>query len=557
MLMYSTHGFGDVGSREACEKQGNFYNLTSQDQKNSYMLLNLNVSSTPVIMRFGLCMPSACNQAQLDSVFSQVSESLTIGLQNLLKVYNPGLYFLPGDVSIQVQIQKTEEYEQTWYSRIDVGTVIVCVLIVLIIITLLVFTFYNCVKMRIPQKVNKVQVQQSIAKFDSTMDQTYFTPRNNFNNINHTTLQMSQTSSSNQLIQTQNNEIVQQPPIIPISKLQMILQSFSLQKSFAQIHQYRQPIDGIKDMSDLNMFDGFRVLVLIWVLLLGTCQYTMSSAVYNPWRLQDYFQTIAYTAVYSANLGFDEFFMISAFFTTFKVLQVIQKSESKTLTFKQYLNLVLYRYLRLAPLYYLVFLFGWLIGPHMGSGPCWLTYEKGYSDCSHYWWSVFTMTLNFFPSYVIANEGLLAIYKLQTFKKRAFALTLLLLLGIGIIFLVIWVNKMAAGLFAPQDKDIFRVFVNKPYTKIHSVAIGISLGFIFEELNRQKMEEGPQGFFKSLDRNKLLIVFSQLAAWGLIAFVSLYPLEANKEPTKWSNLHNSLFISLSRPIFLICLCCQA
>ena len=43
---------------------------------------------------------------------------------------------------------------------------------------------------------------------------------------------------------------------------------------------------------------------------------------------------------------------------------------------------------------------------------------------------------------------------------------------------------MATGLFAPQDKDIFRVFLNKPYTKLHSVAIGMALAFVFIEINR-------------------------------------------------------------------------
>jgi len=53
----------------------------------------------------------------------------------------------------------------------------------------------------------------------------------------------------------------------------------------------------------------------------------------------------------------------------------------------------------LAPLYYAVFLFGLLIGPFLSSGPCWLTYEKGFHDCQNYWWSVFKMTINFFPWY--------------------------------------------------------------------------------------------------------------------------------------------------------------
>ena len=63
------------------------------------------------------------------------------------------------------------------------------------------------------------------------------------------------------------------------------------------------------------------------------------------------------------------------------------------------------KYARLAPIYYLVFMFGWQVGPCLGSGPCWFTYEKGYANCNEYWWSVFAMTNNFIPNYVIANEG--------------------------------------------------------------------------------------------------------------------------------------------------------
>ena len=75
------------------------------------------------------------------------------------------------------------------------------------------------------------------------------------------------------------------------------------------------------------------------------------------------------------------------------------------MTVLMYLKMLLMRYIRMAPVYYLIFLVGWQVGPYFGSGPCWFTYEKGFSNCSDYWWSVFTMTINFFPSYVIANEG--------------------------------------------------------------------------------------------------------------------------------------------------------
>jgi hypothetical protein len=88
-----------------------------------------------------------------------------------------------------------------------------------------------------------------------------------------------------------------------------------LQQSFKDLAEIRNVSPAIaQDPLDLRMFDFFRVLCLIWVLCFGTCQFTMSGTAYNPWSLQDYFQTVAYTLVYSANFGFDEFFMLSSFF---------------------------------------------------------------------------------------------------------------------------------------------------------------------------------------------------------------------------------------------------
>lgn len=69
----------------------------------------------------------------------------------------------------------------------------------------------------------------------------------------------------------------------------------------------------------IGLIDGMRVICLIWVLTLGVCQFTMSGSVANPWSLQTYFHTYAYTLVYSSNLGFDEFFFLSAFLMTLKL----------------------------------------------------------------------------------------------------------------------------------------------------------------------------------------------------------------------------------------------
>jgi len=130
----------------------------------------------------------------------------------------------------------------------------------------------------------------------------------------------------------------------------------------------------------------------------------MTSSVLNPWRLEYFFKTYGYTAVYSSNIGLDEFFFISGMLTTLKLMAYLEENGHK-LTVSNYLKIFLGRFARLAPVMYAVFLVGWQVGPKFGSGPCWYTYEKGFNNCNQYWWSVFTMTINFFPSYVIANEG--------------------------------------------------------------------------------------------------------------------------------------------------------
>lgn len=111
---------------------------------------------------------------------------------------------------------------------------------------------------------------------------------------------------------------------------------------------------------------------------------------------------------------------------------------------------------------------------------------------------------------------------------------------------------MAAGLFAPQDVLIFKLFVNKPYTKLHAVFLGIGMALIYRSIVSWKSTENrPDCFWMRLQKSTALGIFAYLLAAFLIGFVTLYPLPANKNPVKWTNLHNSLFISLSRPVFIL------
>jgi peptidoglycan/LPS O-acetylase OafA/YrhL len=84
----------------------------------------------------------------------------------------------------------------------------------------------------------------------------------------------------------------------------------------------------------------------------------MTSSVLNPWRLEYFFKTYGYTAVYSSNIGLDEFFFISGLLTTIKLMAYLKENDGK-MPFLSYLKIFITRFLRLALVMYAVFLIGW------------------------------------------------------------------------------------------------------------------------------------------------------------------------------------------------------
>lgn len=51
MSFFSAKGINDIGSRKGCENMGN---------GSTYVMLNFNLSSMPVILRQGICLPAEC-----------------------------------------------------------------------------------------------------------------------------------------------------------------------------------------------------------------------------------------------------------------------------------------------------------------------------------------------------------------------------------------------------------------------------------------------------------------------------------------------------------------
>jgi hypothetical protein len=95
------------------------------------------------------------------------------------------------------------------------------------------------------------------------------------------------------------------------------------------------------------------------------------------------------------------------------------------------------------------------------------------------------------------------------------------------------------------------LFIIKPYTKICCIFLGIAMALIIQSIRDSK--NLSDSIWAKLTDSKVYAISSYALAFILICYIVFSPLPANTHPTDWSNLRNSLFISLSRPIFLLCL----
>ena len=103
----------------------------------------------------------------------------------------------------------------------------------------------------------------------------------------------------------------------------------------------------------------------------------MTAASYNPWHLFDFFKMLIIAPVISAQIAVETFYMYSAFFIVHKIIK-----EGKV----SYFRIILRKYLRLAPVYYLALFAGWTTCAYYSNEPLWNFEGNNWYNCSDTWW---------------------------------------------------------------------------------------------------------------------------------------------------------------------------
>lgn len=71
----------------------------------------------------------------------------------------------------------------------------------------------------------------------------------------------------------------------------------------------------------------------------------------------------------------------------YKALQLYEANGGK-LTLKDSFKMYGRKYIRLAPLLYLIFFFGWAAGSRLRTEkPAWIQYQLMFYQCDSYWWA--------------------------------------------------------------------------------------------------------------------------------------------------------------------------
>ena len=207
----------------------------------------------------------------------------------------------------------------------------------------------------------------------------------------------------------------------------------------------------------------------------------------NLYLMIDYFNTFAFALIVSGIMTPDFFMFLIYFFGFIKLNRYYDKN--KGIGLKSWILIYTDRYLRLAPMYYIVFFLGWWIYPFLSDRAGWFVSERLFMKCDEQWHYVLLMVNTLVPfftkclegcyywTYVISNDLLLYPFFplwIIIYKKNKYAFyavnTTMMLAGFFINGYITYKNDLKVGIFTFEDYYLFSYLFNKPYTKLVAVS---------------------------------------------------------------------------------------
>ena len=175
----------------------------------------------------------------------------------------------------------------------------------------------------------------------------------------------------NSLFQSQANTIQERSEQEEDTTLRKYLKCFSITENLFSLIKTRR---NSHDDPELDVIEAMRAMSFGWGILTTTSLYVLTSSCRNIAILLQFFEEIIFAFISSGNLTPDAFIYFLTFMSFIKINQLYDLR--KGLGPLDFLGLLIYRILKVAPIYYFVFFAGWLILPLLSTSINWFVADR-------------------------------------------------------------------------------------------------------------------------------------------------------------------------------------
>ena len=130
----------------------------------------------------------------------------------------------------------------------------------------------------------------------------------------------------------------------------------------------------LKDNKELDVIEGIKVLTMCWGLVTVSCSYILIANIRNIYVMMRLFTLYLFALVASGDIAPDMCIFTIYFIGFIKLNQYYDNNNG--IGRKGYIKLLLHRYLKIAPLYYVVFIGGWFLTPFFSTKASWYVSER-------------------------------------------------------------------------------------------------------------------------------------------------------------------------------------
>eukprot|EP00347_Sterkiella_histriomuscorum_P012674 403367660 len=364
------------------------------------------------------------------------------------------------------------------------------------------------------------------------------------------------------------------------------MRQFSIMRAFKDLTTSRMSqSERDKNIVDLDALEGFKALSMLNFVCTLTGYFVLLAPASNVYTVFSWAKSIFIAFIINNNVFAEGFILISALISTNMMLKVYAKNGK--LTFRDIRNQFCGKFLRVVPLYYLMFFSVWTIFSRLSDGPFWHQYKIFYDNCETYWWTKILLIGNLHPfktdivygcfNWTWFLECDIQLYFLIPIQvliyKRSWKISILfnfMLVGLNMIFVALSTVHYGfhANILTIGNADVYSYFITKPYYRVTPHCFGVCLGFIYEHIlkyrafrdNLEKTQSKSNSLKLLVEKYPILsrihhwhsfTMMSQTAGNALFAALLFGNYDSYNNPREWSGAISITYYTVQRLAFSI------